>query len=158
MKRTNWHELKNCHSSVIKIDELDSSALFLLYENSVRMCNESNNNVSIATVSPSSWFDDITNTIINNVSYVCKSANFHIFTFIGPEIMTSTYLCDLETFNSFEDMDKFIKDKSQFSTLVMFAIIKYVDLDNLTASWVVRYKQIVDQKQIRDNKIEYLIK
>jgi len=159
MKKTNWMEFKGYQATVIPMNELDSSALFLLYDNSSRMCNESNNSVSVATVSPEVWLDDISNLVIENVSYVAKNPVFQMLSYRSTDNIHSTqYSCDMATFDSFNELTYFIKEKGKFSTLVLFSIVKYVNLDTLVVSWGLRYKEIVDPKQIRDKKLEYLTK
>ena len=158
MSKINWHELKGYLPSVIKMDDLDSAALFQLYETSSRMCNESNNNVEIATVSPSVWFDDLVDVVMENVGYVAKSTQFQFLFYKNPDILSICYSCDVERFNSLNDLKDFIKKKGQFSTLVLFSIVKYVDLHNLNVYWSMRYKEILDTQQIREKKIEYLTK
>jgi hypothetical protein len=158
MKKTNWSDLKGYQNHLIKVDELDISALIGLYDNSYRMSNDSNNNVLVATVSPDIWFDDIVDLFMKNIDYVAKVPNFQMIYLKNSELFTTVYSCDYEKFNSLNEVRDFFESKKQFSSLVLFSIVKYVDLDNLVAYWGVRYKEIVDAQQIRDKKIEYLTK
>jgi len=122
------------------------------------MCNESNSNVSVATASPDVWFDDVVELIIENVSYISKNNNFQFIIYDKPNLKFVEYSCEFKEFQSIDDMKDFIQEKGQLSLFVLFSIVKYVNLDTLSVSWGVRYKEVLDNQQIRDNKIEYLIK
>lgn len=156
--KTKWYELKGYQYMITKVDRFDSSALSQLYDNSCRMCNESNSNVSVATASPDVWFDDVVELIIENVSYISKNNNFQFIIYDKPNLKFVEYSCEFKEFQSIDDMKDFIQEKGQLSLFVLFSIVKYVNLDTLSVSWGVRYKEVLDNQQIRDNKIEYLIK
>jgi hypothetical protein len=152
----NWREFK-FESTLIKVDYIDSSALGVLFENNLRMGNESNNNVMMATVSPEFWMSDISETILNSVSYVTKFPNFQTISYTNGELFATNYqVLDSATFNTIEELKKFIRDKGQMSLLVVYSIIQYVDLKILKTQWVIRYKEIIDPQTIRDKKIDYL--
>jgi hypothetical protein len=152
----NWREFK-FESTLIKVDYIDSSALGVLFENSLRMGNESNNNVMVATVTPEVWMSDIAEIILNNVSYVTKFPNFQAISYANGELFATNYqVLDSATFNTIEELKKFIRDKGQMSLLVVYTILQYVDLKTLTTSWLIRYKEIIDPQTIRDKKIDYL--
>jgi hypothetical protein len=152
----NWREFK-FESTLIKVDYIDSSALAVLFENSLRMGNESNNNVMVATVTPEVWMSDIAETILNSVSYVTKFPNFQTISYANGELFATNYQAlDSATFNTIEELKKFIRDKGQMSLLVVYTILQYVDLKTLTTSWLIRYREIIDPQTIRDKKIDYL--
>ena len=49
-------------------------------------------------------------------------------------------------------------EKGRWKTFVLFSIIKYVDLVNLSTSYRVRYADITEKYEERDNKIEEILK
>jgi hypothetical protein len=151
----NWREFK-FESTLIKVDYIDSSALGVLFENSLRMGNESNNNVMVATVTPEVWMSDIAEIILNNVSYVSKFPTFHTISYKNGELERSDYQVDSHNFDSIDDLKEFIIKKGKLSLLVVYTIIQYIDLKTLNQNWFIRYKEIIDPQTIRDKKIDYL--
>ena len=150
-----WNDWKSSDVMVYKLDKLESSALAVLYENSKRMCNESNNNVEVATVSPKSYFDEIADDILDNVSYVTRLPAFHMLSYKYPEVVSVAYTCEYERFESIEDLKKFF-EKGKFATIILYSIVKYVDLILLKSYFIIRYKEVIDPQRVRDSKIDYI--
>ena len=151
-----WKEIKSDQITLYKVDSIDLSALFILYENCNRMGNESNNNVMIATVTPEAWFDDLVPTILNNVSFVTKLTSFQTISINGKDFINSSYTCDKATFDSVDSLKEFLIQKGRLSVLIIYSIIQNVDLKSLNSFWLIRYKEIIDPQTIRDKKIDYL--
>lgn len=152
----NWKEWKSDQMAVIKVDHLESSALALLFENSYRTGNDTNNNVMVATVSPEGWLDELVPTILDYVSYVCKFPTFQISSYRNKEILVTHLFAEKLLLNSIDEVKDFLKEKGSFSTLVIYAIIKYVDLSTLKESWAVRFCHITDLQGVRNKKLNYL--
>jgi hypothetical protein len=151
-----WKEIKPENITLYKVDSIDISALFILYENSQRMGNERNNNVMMATVTPEVWFDDLVPTILSSVSFISKHPNFQTISVSNKDLMAQTYACDKEEFDSLNSLKDFLNERGTLSVLVVYSVIQYVDLKTLKPSWFLRYKEIIDPQAIRDKKINYL--
>ncbi len=104
----NWREFKP-ETTLVKVDYIDSSALAVLFENSLRMGNESNNNVMVATVTPEVWMSDLAETILNNVSYVTKFPNFQTISYTNGDLFATSYQVDSATFNTIDELKSFIR-------------------------------------------------
>ena len=151
----NWKDFKS-DSQIIRVDFIDSTALSVLFENCLRMGNESNNNVMIATVNPEAWMSDISNTILNNVTYICKFPSFQTKTYSNDELIVTNYHTESKEFQSLDDLKSFIVERGRVSLLVIYIIIQYIDLRTINQTWLLRFAEIVDKKILRDKKIEYL--
>lgn len=153
-----WVEWKSIGTMVFKVDKIESGALAILYDNSIRMGNESNYNVEVATVNPDKYFDDICDDILNYVSYIAKSPSFQMTSYEGGKLISRQFSCDNITFDTLNDFKNFLKEKGNFNTLVLFSIVKFVNLTNLEVKFGVRYKEVSDPQKVRDDKIDYLTK
>lgn len=151
-----WKENKSDKISLYKVENIDLSALFVLYENCHRMGNENNNNVMSATVTPDIWFDDLVPTILNNVSFVTKFPVFQTISLSGKDLIQQNYNCDRDEFQSIELLKDFLIEKGRLSVFIIYSIVQYVDLTTLNKYWALRYKEIIDPQTIRDKKIDYL--
>lgn len=151
-----WRELKSDNITLYKVDVVDISALFILYDNCHRMGNENNNNVWLATVDPEAWFDDLVPDILNNVSFVTKMAGFQTLSINGGELLTHSYICDKVELESLKSLKDFLEERGRLSVLVVYSVVQYVDLKKLKPTWILRYKEITDTQTIRDKKIDYL--
>ena len=151
-----WKEIKSDQITLYKVEWIDLSALFVLYDNCQRMGNENNNNVMLATVTPEVWFDDLVPTILSNVSFVTKVPGFQIISLNGKDLVAQAYTCDKSEFQSLDSLKDFLVEKGRLSVFILYSIIQYVDLKTLKPSWFIRYKEIIDPQTIRDKKIDYL--
>ena len=155
----NWKEHKWINSTVIRVDRLDPSALFLLYENSLRMGNESNNNVSLASLEPSSWLEQISEVILEYVSYVSKFPCFEIGYFHNNTWNVESYNIEgFDELNSIDELKDFIKERGKKSTFVLYYIINYVDLNTMRKYWLVKSKSVSFKIDERDKKIKKILK
>ena len=151
-----WKEIKSDQITLYKVEWIDLSALFILYENCQRMGNENNNNVMLATVTPEAWFDDLVPTILSNVSFITKVSGFQTISLNGKDLVYQDYACDKAEFESIELLKDFLIEKGRLSVLILYYVIQHVDLKTLKPSWFIRYKEIIDPQTIRDKKIDYL--
>lgn len=151
-----WRELKSDNITLYKVDVVDISALFILYDNCHRMGNENNNNVWLATVDPEAWFDDLVPAILSSVSFVTKIPGFQTISLNGKDLLTQSYICDKGEFDSLKSLKDFLDEKGRLSVLVVYSVVQYVDLKTLKPTWILRYKEITDTQTIRDKKIDYL--
>jgi hypothetical protein len=143
--------------TLYKVNEKDLTALFVLYENCVRMGNDSNLNVQTATISPESWFTDLAETLIDNVSFVTKTPNFQTITLKNGDLVSQSWQTHREDFDSIDLLKDFLEKDLKFEDLVLFSIVSYVDLINMTQKWTMKFAIITDKETKRDNKIEFLV-
>jgi len=83
--------------------------------------------------------------------------SFNILKVENNQIISKNYNCLTKEFESDELINEFF-EKGRWKTFVLFSIIKYVDLVNLSTSYRVRYADITEKYEERDNKIEEILK
>lgn len=154
--------LKDLNSSILHINRHDISSLSLFITNSERMGDStytptSNNNVEIATMNPNLYIYDIIEYIIDYVDYITKSPAFSLTTYENSEFRQMNYNCEFSRqLDTIEDVKDFLKEKGEFNLLILFSIVKYVDLVNLKPYFKISYKSIEDKIISRDKKLNYL--
>jgi len=117
----------------------------------------SNNNVEIATMNPNLYIYDIIEYIIDYVDYITKSPAFSLTTYENSEFRQMNYNCEFSRqLDTIEDVKDFLKEKGEFNLLILFSIVKYVDLVNLKPYFKISYKSIEDKIISRDKKLNYL--
>lgn len=152
----NWRQLKAEHTTIFKVNSIDLSAIFILYDNCYRMGNESNSNVTMATVTPEVWFDDLVTIILSNVSFVTKLPNYETISLDNMILVSTVHSCESLNFESIESLKDFIIEKGSLSILTLYSIVQYINLRTLKPSWMIRFNQIIDPQAVRDKKIDYL--
>jgi hypothetical protein len=73
------------------------------------------------------------------------------------KIVSKQYNAETKEFES-EDLVNDFFEKRRWKTFVLFSIIKYVDLVNLSTSYRLRYADITEKYEERDNKLEEILK
>jgi hypothetical protein len=76
---------------------------------------------------------------------------------VDNKIVSKQYNAETKEFES-EDLVNEFFEKGRWKTFVLFSIIKYVDLVNLSTSFRLRYADITEKYEERDNKIEEILK
>jgi hypothetical protein len=142
--------------SVYPIGENNLEGIKILIDNCFRMGSD-NSNVRMATVDPSLWLGQFLDKHWTKISYVTSLPGFNIMKVEGNQIVSKNYNCLTKEFES-EDLINEFFEKSRWKTFVIFSIIKYVDLLNLSISYRVRYADITEKYEERDNKIEEILK
>jgi hypothetical protein len=151
-----WNNWRYNDISVCKVDSIDSSALALFLENSKRMCNDNNSAVEMATLNPLLWINDIAPIVMKRVDYICKTPAFAVNSYHDGVLTCYSYTCVLSSFDSDEKLIEFLNEK-RFGIFVLFYIVKYVNLKDLTQRWDVKYCDIDEPSFIRNKKIDYII-
>jgi len=141
---------------VYPVGENNLEGIKILIDNCFRMGND-NNNVQIATIDPSIWLGQFLDRHWSKISYVTSLPSFNIMKVENNEIVSRSYNCITKEFESDELINDFF-EKSRWKTFVMFSIIKYVDLVALSSSYRVRYADITEKYEERDNKLEEILK
>ena len=142
--------------SVYPVGDNNLEGIKILIDSCFRMGND-NINVRMATVDPTLWLGKILDKHWTRISYVTAMPSFNIIKVEDNKIVSKQYNTITTEFDSRESLDDFF-DKGRWKTFVLFSIIKYVDLLTLTTSYRVRYADITEKYEERDNKINEILK
>ena len=142
--------------SVYPVGENNLEGIKILIDSCFRMGND-NINVRMATVDPTLWLGKILDKHWTRISYVTGLPSFNIIKVEDNKIVSKQYNTITTEFDSGESLDDFF-DKGRWKTFVLFSITKYVDLLTLTTSYRVRYADITEKYEERDNKINEILK
>jgi len=153
--RTQQTNIEPKSIQVYPIGENNLEGIKILIDNCYRMGNE-NNNVRMATVDPSLWLGQFLDKHWNKISYVTSMPGFNIMKVEGNQIITKNYNCLTKEFESDDEINKFF-EKGRWKTFVMFSIIKSVDLVTLSSTYRVKYAEITEKYEERDNKIKEIL-
>ncbi len=138
-------------------DSLDVSSLKLLYDNCIRMGSDNNSNVEMATVHPDLWFGDYFDIFRKKVKMVVKNSVFQLIRQEGNQLVSVNYTCDMMKFNSDEELINFLNDLTEYGSIAIFYLVKWVDLKTFNITWNLRYKNISTIEDIRDKKISTIL-
>lgn len=141
--------------SLYPISEYNLEGIRLLYGNSVRIGSE-NINVQTASIDPSLWMGDFLDRHWSKIAYACVSPKFTITKIEGSKIVEKLYNTDLRKFDTEKELDKFF-EKGAWKRFVLFSIAKYADLSTMKIYFVVRYADITEKFEERDNKINNIL-
>ena len=142
--------------SVYPISEYNLEAIKYLVENS-EMCNNTpNTNVNLATFNTSLWLGEFLDKYWDKMSYVSKLPIFNIMKVEGNKIITRTYETRSDTFNDEKELDKFFEE-GKWKKFVIYTVAKFADLSKMTSFYVVRYADITEKYEVRDNKISSIL-
>jgi hypothetical protein len=142
--------------SVYPIGENNLEGIKILIDNCFRMGSD-NSNVRMATIDPSLWLGQFLDKHWNRISYVTSLPSFNIMKVEDNKIVSKNYNCLTKEFESDDLINDFF-EKGRWKTFVIFSIIKHVDLVTLSSSYRVRYADITEKYEERDNKIEEILK
>jgi len=153
-----FDDLKDSQPSVfINNGELDLFWLKTLYENCLRMGTTNNTNVTHASVHPSLWFGEFYNKYSDCIKMVAKNSSFELIKIVDNRIITQNYTCQFLQLDSDEKLDDFFEQHRNYKHLVLFSVIKLLDLQTLKSVWHVRAKDITSKEDMRNLKIEEII-
>jgi hypothetical protein len=140
---------------VYPIGENNLEGIKVLIDNCYRMGND-NINVRMATVDPSLWLGQFLDKHWSKISYVTSMAAFNIMKVEGNQVITRNYNCLTKEFESDVEINDFF-EKGRWKTFVIFSIIKSVDLVTLSSTYRVKYADITEKYEERDNKIKEIL-
>ena len=140
---------------VYPIGENNLEGIKVLIDNCYRMGND-NSNVRMATVDPSLWLGQFLDKHWSKISYVTSMAAFNIMKVEGNQVSTRNYNCLTKEFESDVEINDFF-EKGRWKTFVIFSIIKSVDLVTLSSTYRVKYADITEKYEERDNKIKEIL-
>jgi len=141
--------------SIYPISEYNLEAIKFLVDN-CEMCNSSNTNVNLASFHTSIWLVDFLDRYWDKISYVTKLPVFNIMKIEGSKIITKTYETISDTFDNEEELDKFFED-GRWKKFVIYTVSKFADLSKMSSFYVVRYADITEKYEVRDNKIDSIL-
>jgi hypothetical protein len=140
---------------VYPIGENNLEGIKILIDNCFRMGND-NSNVRVATVDPSLWLGQFLDKHWNRISYVTSVPTFNIMKVEDNQLISKNYNCVMKEFESDELINEFF-EKGIWKTFVIFSIIKHVELVTLSSTYRVRYADITEKYEERDNKIKEIL-
>ena len=141
---------------VYPIGENNLEGIKVLIDNCFRMGND-NSNVRVATVDPSLWLGQFLDKHWTKISYVTSVPTFNIMKVEDNQLISKNYNCVMKEFESDELINEFF-EKGRWKTFVIFSIIKHVELVTLSSTYRVRYADITEKYEDRDNKIKEILK
>jgi len=142
--------------SVYPISEYNLEAIKYLVEN-CEMCNDSSNvNVNLATFNTSLWLGDFLDKYWDKMSYVCRMPIFNIMKLEGNKIITRTYETKSDTFQTESDLDKFFEE-GKWKKFAIYTVSKFADLSKMSSFYVIRYADITEKYEVRDNKLSSIL-
>jgi len=142
--------------SLYPVGEYNLDGIIVLIENCKRMASD-NTNVQWATVSPSLWLGSFLDKHWDKISYVCAVPIFNTFKIVGDEFISTKYkVSDTIDFNSEKDLDDFFEN-NKWRRLVLFYINKVVNLKTMDITYKLRYADITEKFEERDNKINNIL-
>ena len=153
--RTQQTNIEPKSIQVYPIGENNLEGIKVLIDNCYRMGND-NSNIRMATVDPSIWLGQFLDKHWSKISYVTSMPAFCIMKVEGNQIVTKNYNCLTKEFESDVEINDFF-EKGRWKTFVMFSIIKSVDLVTLSSTYKIKYADITEKYEERDNKIKEIL-
>jgi hypothetical protein len=151
-------DLKDSQPSVfINSEDLDLFFLKTLYENCLRMGSTNNTNVTHASIHPTLWFSEFFEKYSDCIKMVSKNSSFEIIKIIDNKITTQSYSSQFLQFDTDEKLDNFFLQYRNYKNLVLFSVIKLLDLQTLKSVWHVRARDITTKEEMRNLKIDEII-
>lgn len=142
--------------SVYPISEFNLEAIKYLVENCERCNDIPNLNVSLATFNTSLWLGDFLDKYWDKISYVSRLPIFNIIKVEDGRIISKRYETRSDTFDNEEELDKFLQE-GKWKKFVIYTVSKFADLSKMSSFYVVRYADITEKYEIRDNKIDSIL-
>lgn len=142
--------------SVYPISSENLEGIKFLIDNCIRMGSENNNNVTVATVNPTIWLGDFLDKHWRNISYVTTIPKFNILRVEDGKIVSNIYSTITVDFKSDEEVSDFLS-KGRWKKFVLFSIVKYANLENLSFNYRIRYADITEKYEERDGKINAIL-
>ncbi len=153
--RTQFNQTDSKSISIYPIGENNLEGIKILIENCFKMGGD-NSNVRMATVDPTLWLGQFLDQNWSRISYVTSLPSFDILKVVSNNITSKRYSVDTLELESDEMLNEFL-EKGRWKTLVIFSIVKYVDLVTLSTSYRLRFADITEKYEERDNKIKEIL-
>jgi hypothetical protein len=88
---------------------------------------------------------------------VSKNATFELIKIVNDKIVTQNYTCQFLQIDSDEKLDDYFNQFRNYRSLVLFSVIKLLDLQSLKSVWHVRSKDVSSKEEVRNLKIDDII-
>ena len=142
--------------SIYPISEYNLEAIKFLVDN-CEVCNNTPNiNVNLASFHTSIWLGGFLDKYWDKISYVTKLPIFDIMKIEGNKVITKTYKTRTDTFDNDQELDKFFQE-GKWKKFVIYTVSKFADLSKMISFYVVRYADITEKYEVRDNKINSIL-
>lgn len=143
--------------SVYVNDDIDFTALKVLYDNCLRVGSSDNLNITVATVHPSLWFGELFEYIQKSVKIVPKGPAFQLMKIENNQLVSYNKTVETNNFYSDIELKKFFEEDCKYKSLALFSICKYLDMTNLSTTWTIRCVDITTKQEVRDRKLDSII-
>lgn len=157
------NETKNINSNIkntksvflYPISEYNLEAIKFLIDNCL-VINSQNNNVRLATIDISLWLGDFLDKYWDKISYVSTMPRFDVLKVEGYKIVSKTYQAGSKDFHTEEELDSFFNE-GKWKKFVIYSITKYANLSTMKTFYNIRYADITEKYEMRDNKINSIL-
>ena len=143
--------------SVYVNDDIDFTALKILYDNCIRVGSSDNSNIVVATVHPSLWFGELFEYIQKSVKVVPKGPVFQLMKIENNQLVAYNHAVETMEFYSDIELKKFFEEECKYKSLALFSICKYLDMTNLSTTWRIRCVNVLTKEEVRDRKLDSII-
>lgn len=143
---------ENLKSNLFKVTPDNLDGVSILIDNCFKMGTSTNENVKIATVHPSLWLGKILDRYHDCFSYVTTQPSFKMHKIENGEFLVKSYHCGQKNLKEGE-LESFLLH-NKYRNLVVYYITKNVDLENMTTHYRIRFVDITEKGDERDNKIK----
>lgn len=143
--------------SVYVNDDIDFTALKILYDNCIRVGTSDNSNITVATVHPSLWFGELFEYIQKSVKVVPKGPTFQLMKIENNQLVAYNHAVETIQFYSDVELKKFFEEECKYKSLALFSICKYLDMTNLSTTWRIRCVNVITKEEVRDRKLDSII-
>lgn len=141
--------------TVYPVNAHNLEGIKILFETCKRL-GSNNNNVEIATIDPSLWLGDFLDKYWTKISFVSSQIEFQIVKFENGRLVNKKYQVSTSEFINDDEIESFFNN-NKFSKLVLFSVVKNVNLLTLKSSYRIRFTDISEKYEIRDEKIKDIL-
>jgi len=141
---------------IYPVSKNNLAPILILIKNCLLQGSDIGSNVEIVSVNPSIWLGEFLDRYIDCISYVSSSPVFNILKYDEVDVYSTNYRCDRLVFYDDNAVDEFFSS-NKWKNLVIYSIIKNVDLKNMKSWYTLRYADITETYEVRDNKINEIL-
>jgi hypothetical protein len=143
-------------SFVYPISEFNFEAVKILIHNCFQQGQSNSSNVEWVSVNPSIWLPELLENNLNHIKMVSTGPNFHILKKEQDDLVYQNYTCDSIRLENDEELNEFFS-KNRWKSLVIFTITKIADLRTMSYWYNIRFADITEKFEQRDNKIKEIL-
>jgi hypothetical protein len=154
--KTDILDFKN-QDYIYPISKNNLAPILILIKNCMLQGNDVTSNVELVSVNPNIWLGDFLDKHVDKISYVSSAPVFNLLKYDEVDIYTSYYRCDRIVLDDDEAVNSFF-ESNKWKSLVIHSITKTVDLKVMKSWYTIRFADITEKYEIRDNKINEVLK